>query len=207
MYRVSGDTSGHVDAQTQPREVVFEYEDAGGLVVKKTLQFEPQRHVVRLTALVRSGQSALNPTVMWGPGLGDIGATSGGGSFFTGNYVQPPQAIYQRDGEVERHAADALNTQPVHEGNFRFLGMDDHYFIVDGCGCRPGASRIQATDAAQGPARRSACSSRSPSRSRSRRRTSSSSSVRSSSTRCKALTPSSSARSTSGCSPGWWCRC
>ena len=129
-YRVSGDTSGHVDAQTQPREVVFEYEDAGGLVVKKTLQFEPQRHVVRLTALVQSGQSALNPTVMWGPGLGDIGAVSGGGSFFTGNYVQPPQAIYQRDGKVERHAPDALNTQPVHEGNFRFLGIDDHYFIV-----------------------------------------------------------------------------
>jgi YidC/Oxa1 family membrane protein insertase len=129
-YRVSGDTSGHVDAQTQAREVVFEYEDAGGLVVKKTLQFEPQRHVVRLTALVQSGQSTLNPTVMWGPGLGDIGAVSGGGSFFTGNYVQPPQAIYQRDGKVERHAPDALNTQPVYEGNFRFLGIDDHYFIV-----------------------------------------------------------------------------
>src|SRR5687767_7502703 len=130
IYRVSGDTSGHVDAQSQPREVVFEYEEAGGLVVKKTLQFEPQRHVVRLTATVRSGESQLNPAVVWGPGLGDIGAVSGGGSFFTGNYVQPPQAIYQREGKVERHAPDALNTQPVHEGNYRFVGIDDHYFIV-----------------------------------------------------------------------------
>ena len=148
IYRVSGDTSGHVDAETQPREVVFEYEEAGGLVVKKTMQFEPQRHVVRLTAQVRSGQSQLNPTVVWGPGLGDIGATSGGGSFFTGNYVQAPQAIYQRDSKVERHATDALNTQPVHEGNFRFVGIDDHYFIATAVGGGPGARGVQAADVA-----------------------------------------------------------
>jgi YidC/Oxa1 family membrane protein insertase len=134
IYRVSGDTGGHVDAQTQPGEVVFEYEDAGGLVVRKALQFEPQRHVVRLTAQVRAGEAQLNPTVLWGPGLGDVGASSGGGSFFTGNYVQPPQAIYQRDGTEERHAPDALTAQPVHEGNFRFVGIDDHYFIVTAVG-------------------------------------------------------------------------
>ena len=134
IYRVSGDTQGRVDAHTQPREVVFEYEDEGGLAVRKALQFEPQRHVVRLTAQVRSGDSQLNPTVLWGPGLGDIGATSGGGSFFTGNYVQAPQAIYHRDGSVERHAVDALSSQPVHEGTFRFVGVDDHYFIAAAVG-------------------------------------------------------------------------
>jgi YidC/Oxa1 family membrane protein insertase len=134
IYRVSGDTQGRVDAQAQPRELVFEYEDEGGLAVRKALQFEPQRHVVRLTAQVRSGDSQLNPTVLWGPGLGDIGATSGGGSFFTGNYVQAPQAIYHRDGSVERHAVDALSSQPVHEGTFRFVGVDDHYFIAAAVG-------------------------------------------------------------------------
>ena len=65
-----------------------------------------------------------------GPGLGDIGAHSGGGSFFTGNYVQPPQAIYHRDGDVERLAAADVAEQPVHEGQFRFAGVDDHYFIA-----------------------------------------------------------------------------
>jgi YidC/Oxa1 family membrane protein insertase len=130
IYRVTGDAQGSVEATTQAREVVFEYEEDGGLVVRKVLQFEPQRHVVRLTASVRSGTAQLNPTVVWGPGLGDIGATSGGGSFFTGNYVQAPQAIYQREGNVERHATDALVSQPAHEGNFRFIGIDDHYFIT-----------------------------------------------------------------------------
>jgi YidC/Oxa1 family membrane protein insertase len=76
------------------------------------------------------GEDALNPAVAWGPGLDDLGATSGGGSFFTGNYVQPPQAIYHRDGEVERLPLDDLAAQPVHEGQFRFVGVDDHYFIA-----------------------------------------------------------------------------
>jgi len=130
IYRVSGDSQGRMDAQTQPGEVVFEYEDESGLSVKKTLRFEPQQHVVRFSAQVRSGEMSLNPTVQWGPGLGDIGAVSGGGSFFTGNLVQAPQAIYQRDAKVERHTAETLTSQPVHEGNFHFVGIDDHYFIA-----------------------------------------------------------------------------
>jgi YidC/Oxa1 family membrane protein insertase len=130
IYRVTGDVQGRVDAQAQAREVVFEYEDEAGLAVRKSLQFEPQRHLVRFSASVRSGEAQLNPTVLWGPGLGDSGASAGGGSFFTGNYVQPPQAIYQRESSVERHAADALVSQPVHEGNFQFVGVDDHYFVA-----------------------------------------------------------------------------
>jgi hypothetical protein len=49
--------------------------------VKKLLRFEPSRNIVTLTADVRSGSSSLNPTVLWGPGLGDQGARAGGGSF------------------------------------------------------------------------------------------------------------------------------
>jgi YidC/Oxa1 family membrane protein insertase len=141
VYRVTGDLQGHVDAQTQPREVVFEYEDQAGLAVRKTLQFEPQRHVVRFTADIRTSQGVLNPTVLWGPGLGDAGALSGGGSFFTGNYVQAPQGIYQRDAEVERLPPDDLLAQPVHEGSFNFVGIDDHYFIASAV--RAGQARAE----------------------------------------------------------------
>ena len=80
----------------------------------------------------------------WGPGLGDIGARASGGSFFTGNYVQPPQAIYHRDGDVERLAGDALVEQPVHEGQFRFAGIDDHYFLAAAVNPGPGAGRVSA---------------------------------------------------------------
>jgi YidC/Oxa1 family membrane protein insertase len=90
---------------------------------------------------VTNGDTPLNPAVQWGPGLGDAGATSGGGSFFTGNYVQPPSAIFSRDGDVERLTPDALGEQPVHEGQFRFAGVDDHYFIA--VAVDPGQTRIQ----------------------------------------------------------------
>ena len=130
LYRVTGDQQGKVDATTEARTVEFAYQDAGGLLVKKILRFEPSRNLVTLTADVRSGSSSLNPTVLWGPGLGDQGASAGGGSFFTGSAVQPPQAILHRAGKVERHAPDALLTQPGYEGDFRFVGINDHYFIA-----------------------------------------------------------------------------
>ena len=68
--------------------------------------------------------------MLWGPGLGDQGARAGGGSFLTGSAVQPPQAILHRAGKVERHAPDALLTQSGYDGDFRFAGINDHYFIA-----------------------------------------------------------------------------
>jgi YidC/Oxa1 family membrane protein insertase len=44
--------------------------------------------------------------------------------------VQPPQAILHRAGKVERHAPDALLTQSGYDGDFRFAGINDHYFIA-----------------------------------------------------------------------------
>ncbi len=130
LYRVTGDQQGRVDSTVEARTVEFEYKDAGGLSVKKSLRFEPSRNLVKLTADVHVGSSSLNPTVLWGPGLGDQGASAGGGSFLTGSAVQPPQAIFHRGGKVERHAPDALVTQPNYDGDFRFIGINDHYFIA-----------------------------------------------------------------------------
>jgi len=130
LYRVSGDEQGKVDATTEAKAVEFTYQAAGGLSVKKILRFESSRNIVTLTADVQSGSSSLNPTVLWGPGLGDQGARAGGGSFLTGSAVQPPQAILHRNGKVERHAPDALLTQPGYDGDFRFAGINDHYFLA-----------------------------------------------------------------------------
>jgi YidC/Oxa1 family membrane protein insertase len=130
LYRVTGDRNGRVDARTAEAVVVFEFEDASGLRARKELRFAPSTYIVTFSAAVSRGDQMLTPTVLWGPGLGDLGALSGGGSFFTGNYIQPPQAIFHRDGEVERIAADDLVEQPAHEGQLRFAGIDDHYFMA-----------------------------------------------------------------------------
>jgi YidC/Oxa1 family membrane protein insertase len=141
LYRVSGDTNGRVDARTAEGGVVFEFEDASGLRARKELRFDPRNYLITFSASVNQGDRTLNPAVLWGPGLGDIGASTGGGSFFTGNYIQPPQAIYHRAGEVERVPATNLGEQPVQEGEFRFIGIDDHYFIA--AALNPGQARVE----------------------------------------------------------------
>jgi YidC/Oxa1 family membrane protein insertase len=141
LYKVTGDTSGRVDATRSAAAVTFEFEDAAGLRARKELRFEPRNFVVTFSADVRNVDVTLNPAVAWGPGLGDLGAMSSGGSYFTGNAIQPPQAIFYRDGGVERLKVDAVTKQPVHEGQFRFAGIDDHYFLA--ALVNPGQARLE----------------------------------------------------------------
>ena len=122
-------------------DITFEYQNAGGLRVRKEFRFDPASYLITFTASVEQAGRPLNPYVQWGPGLGDIGATSGGGSFFTGNYVQPPRAIFHTGDDVERPDASKISAQPVREGMFRFAGVDDHYFIA--AALNPGQSRIE----------------------------------------------------------------
>ncbi len=121
--------------------ITFEYEDASGLRVRKIFALDPQSYVIDFTADVRQGDRVYNPSVQWGPGLGDVGATSAGGSFFTGNYVQPPQAIYHDGEDVERVPAANVPEQPAYEGTFRFAGVDDHYFMA--AAVNPGQARVE----------------------------------------------------------------
>jgi YidC/Oxa1 family membrane protein insertase len=141
LFRVAGDSGGRLDATKQPGTVSFEYANDAGLRVRKQFRFDPKNYVVAFSTDVVSGDRTLNPSIAWGPGLGDAGATSGGGSFFTGNYVQPPQAIYCQAGDEERVNASGVTEQPVHEGTFQFAGIDDHYFLA--AAVNPGAVRVE----------------------------------------------------------------
>jgi len=130
LYRVTGDVNGRVDATSRDATVVFEFVGAGGLRVRKEFVFAPANYIVTFTATTEHDGRALQPSIAWGPALGDAGAIAGGGSFLTGNYVQPPEAIFYRDGDVERLLPDQLAEQGSIEGQFRFAGVDDHYFIA-----------------------------------------------------------------------------
>lgn len=141
LYRVSGDSSGRVDATAGPATLVFEYQDAAGLIVRKTFRFDPQTFVVTVSAAVSSSGRTLNPAIAWGPGLGDVVATSGGGGFFNRSYDQPAEAIYHLNGKAVRVAATKIGEQPVFEGPFRFAGIDDHYFLA--VLVNPGQARVR----------------------------------------------------------------
>jgi YidC/Oxa1 family membrane protein insertase len=141
LYQVSGDATDRLDATGRSGAIVFEYRDAGGLQARKEFRFDPQQYIVTFSATVVNGDRPLNPAIAWGPGLGDIGATSAGGSYFTGNYTQPPQAIYYRDGSTTRVRAANVASQPTQEGVFQFAGIDDHYFLA--AAVNPGQARVE----------------------------------------------------------------
>ena len=141
LYRVSGDRSGRVDATAVPATLVFDYQDAAGLIVRKTFRFDPQTFVVTVSAAVSASGRTLNPAIAWGPGLGDIVASSGGGGFFSTSYEQPAEAIYHLDGKAVRVAAGEIGEQPTYEGSFRFAGIDDHYFLA--VLLNPGQARVR----------------------------------------------------------------
>ena len=128
-------------ASQSAQTITFEYEDASGLRVRKQFTLDPHRYLITFGVQVQQGDRELNPYVQWGPGLGDAGATSGGGSIFTGNYVQPPHAIVHDGKDVARITASEIAARAVHEGDFRFAGVDDHYFIA--AAINPGRARVE----------------------------------------------------------------
>ena len=128
LYRVSGDSGGTVTPSSgQP--LVFEFQDENGLAARKEFRFEPKGYTFAATVTVRRGTAPLNPAIAWGPGLGDQGAAAGGGSMFTGNAVMPPRSLAHHGGEVTRLTPEDAAASPVVQGPFRFVGVDDHYFV------------------------------------------------------------------------------
>ena len=65
--------------------LVFEFQDENGVSARKEFRFDATSYTLTATISARRGTSPLNPAIQWGPGLGDKGAASGGGSIFTGN--------------------------------------------------------------------------------------------------------------------------
>ena len=114
-----------VDATATPQTIVFEAAASDGLTIRKTFTLEPTSYVIAFSAVVQSGQQALNPTIQWGPGLGDDIARTPPSSFFSPASTLPAQAIVYRDGDVDRMAPTASGSQ---EGPFKYTGVDDHYF-------------------------------------------------------------------------------
>ncbi|HEX6162060.1 MAG TPA: membrane protein insertase YidC [Vicinamibacterales bacterium] len=130
IYRVTvnGSPAGTtVDATASPQTIVFEAASADGMSVKKTFAVEPTSYVVTFGADVRMAGQRLNPSIHWGPGLGDDIARAPPASFFSPSYNTPAQPIYHFDGSIERVSPELSGAQ---EGGFRYAGVDDHYFVT-----------------------------------------------------------------------------
>jgi len=126
------------DARSSPVSLSFEYEDAAGLQARKEFRIDPNSYVVTVSAAVTDGGRPLNPTVQWGPGLGDILASTGGSMFMP---VRKAQAVHSVGGKVERTLAAKLTATPRYQGNYDFAGVETHYFTS--VAVKPGSAEIE----------------------------------------------------------------
>ena len=112
------------------KRVVFNGEDAEGVAVRKEFQLDQASFLLSAVVSVRQGGTQVPVGLVWGPGLGDLGATTGGG-FFSRDISRVPEALLQNGEDVERIAySKVAEGSTARTGSFWFIGIDDHYFIV-----------------------------------------------------------------------------
>jgi YidC/Oxa1 family membrane protein insertase len=124
LYSVQPGTPDTISATATPAAVIFEYQDASGLHVRKQFRLDPNSYVVEFSPTVMNGDQSINPTIAWGPGLGDVTALA------NGRNVRKAEAIFAISGKSPtRVAASKLATTPHYQGVYEFAGVDTHYFI------------------------------------------------------------------------------
>jgi YidC/Oxa1 family membrane protein insertase len=122
LYAVSGAPSSPETVQVAPVRLKFEYQDTSGVHAIKEFDLEPSSFVLTLRANVTAGDRALTPTVQWGPALGD--------SEMVSRFAQKPEGLISIGGKEQRLAPPAIAKQPTYEGELKFAGVDDHYFLT-----------------------------------------------------------------------------
>lgn len=130
LYRVSGAPQSPVQVSQSPAELVFDVELADGLKARKRFVFQPDSYVLSVSVSVERSGQAINPALVWGPGLGDEIALKPTGSFFSPATVYHAQGIFDRAGKVERITASSMGAEARYDGQFDFAGIDDHYFVT-----------------------------------------------------------------------------
>ena len=105
--------------------LTFQYQDASGLNARKTFYFQPdgRPYVVNVEAAIDVGGAPQAVEIDWGPALG-LGYSP------DGSQTVPVRAIQFRNDDVERFTADEVKAQGQYDGQLRYVGVDDHYFIA-----------------------------------------------------------------------------
>jgi YidC/Oxa1 family membrane protein insertase len=117
-----------------PGTLSFQYQDASGLNARKTFYFQPdgKPYVVNVEAAIDVGGASQPVELDWGPALG-LGYSP------DGSQALPVRAIQFRNDTVERLTAEKLLAQGKYEGQIRYLGVEEHYFLS---GALPGTQTV-----------------------------------------------------------------
>jgi YidC/Oxa1 family membrane protein insertase len=121
LFRPSADG---LSLGSAPGQLSFEYRDVSGLSARKTFYFQPESkpYVVKVEATVDQN-GASRPVVL------ASGALLGPGYAADGSQYTPVRAVQHFGGSVSYLAADSIQTQPRYEGEFKYFGVEDKYFL------------------------------------------------------------------------------
>jgi YidC/Oxa1 family membrane protein insertase len=115
-------------------QLSFEYRDASGVSARKTFYFQPEgrAYVLKIEAAVDVNGASKPVTLASGPGLGR-------GYQPDGSRRVPMRAVQFTGGKVQHLTASSLQKQSHYEGEIRFAGIEDQYFLD---AALPGSEKI-----------------------------------------------------------------
>jgi YidC/Oxa1 family membrane protein insertase len=131
LYNVSGAPPPSSQGAADLR---FEYRDTAGVHAIKQFHFDAASYVITFNATVTEGEKTIAPAIVWGPAIGVQGEVN--------RYIQASEGlIYPAEAsKPQRLAPKDLAKQSVYDGDFRFAGVDDNYFMT--IVLAPGPSRV-----------------------------------------------------------------
>ena len=132
LYKVTGAPPAGTTISS-PVDLKFEYRNTAGLHVTKQFHIEPSSYVIQFRGTVADGDREIAPSIVWGPGVGDSGTE-------TSRYIRKPEGLIFVNGKVQRLSAKDIAGQPSREGDYRYAGVDDHYFMT--VALFPGPSKV-----------------------------------------------------------------
>lgn len=120
LYAVTG--LPPADGDSTATDLRFEYRDNAGVHAVKTFHIEPSSYVLTFGATVSLGETAQPFAIVWGPAVGDVAETS--------RYVQAAEGLLFQGGKVQRLTPGSIAKQSIYEGDFKYAGVDDNYFMT-----------------------------------------------------------------------------
>ncbi len=138
LYAQRGDAASSADA---PADVRFEFRNEAGVRAEKVFHLDPASYVVTVRAEVSNGDRPVPSALVWGPAIGDVGEIS--------RYTKKAEGLLFQGGKVVRLQAKDIAKQSSYDGDFKYAGVDDNYFLA--AALYPGPSKVDFSPVAIPP--------------------------------------------------------
>jgi YidC/Oxa1 family membrane protein insertase len=119
-------------ADSSPADIRFEYQDAAGLRAVKVFHLNPSSYMMTARASVTASGRTLSPAIVWGPAVGDVTEVS--------RYTKKAEGLIFQGGKAVRLAPKDIAKQSTYDGDFKYAGVDDNYFMT--AALYPGPGRV-----------------------------------------------------------------